>query len=326
MCLHVVCQDLRPPHLYHLQTPQRTNACAFCPRLAHPWYDLAAWAAGDNRTRFVRSDTGTLVKVFGVPLFNFSNPSVRARYLQAVAQVVASPAVAGVFIDFTPQTLGYCHPGRGCYNRTTDWSTVCPGCSPARVRQLRMGMAELFRNLRGAVGRNATIVCNPVDWESCDTLFFEYFGGDSDHGRKSYDDIRLLQNNPMGHMVEARAPGGDGLLVHALAAYLVGASNGTFFGSSFSPGWGCDDGWLDAMNASTLQARLFAKALGAPLGPASNRSSVYRREFRSGTRVFLNSSAGGRHGFGWAACIWWSDGEVSAWNTNCTGVKPPNSR
>ena len=118
-----------------------------------------------------------------------------------------------------------------------------------------------------------------------------------------------------GHLVEARAAGGDAHLVHSLAEFLIGASEGTYYGSSYSPGWGCDDGWLDAMNTSSMQHRLFNKALGPPLGLATNVSGVYRRGFASGTKVFVNHSDQVTHGGqGWSACIWWSDGEVSSWS------------
>ena len=158
-----------------------------------------------------------------------------------------------------------------------------------------------------------------------DTLFFESFSQDSDHGRRNYDDIALLQRtwSEKSHAVEARAAGGDRDLVHALATFLVGASPHTYFGSSFSPGWGCADGWLDAMNASTPQAKLFSKPLGAPLGGATNQTSVYTRRFAAGTDVWLNHTAGGKKGLGWAACIFWADGETSAWGAGASACKKP---
>jgi hypothetical protein len=295
--------------------------------IAFDWYNLSAWAKDPaHPNRLVRMDNGTAVKSWG-GLYNVSDAEMRAGYIDAVEFVMRSPAVAGIFIDFTPQALAYCDDkDRSCYNAS--WQQVCPDCAAERVDALQKGQLQLFTELGERLGPGATVVGNPVDFPGCNTLFFESFSQDSDHGRRNYNDIALLQTTweKKAHAVEARAAGGDRDLVHALATFLIGASPHSYFGSSYSPGWGCDDGWLDAMNSSSLQAQLFSKRLGDPLGVATNHTSVYTRRFKAGTDVWLNHTAGGKKGLGWAACIFWADGVVNKWGSGSASCSKPGFR
>jgi hypothetical protein len=118
--------------------------------LAHPWYDLtvsvnttvahgfvttdAATATGCGKGRKNPCPSGARARADGAWIFNFSNPVVRDMYIEAVVGVLKSPAVAGIFIDGTPQDLEYCeHAPRGgprtCYNSTAAWNSTSNGPS-----------------------------------------------------------------------------------------------------------------------------------------------------------------------------------------------------
>lgn len=93
----------------------------------------------------------------------------------------------------------------------------------------------------------AIIICNPTDYSACNTQFFEYFGSSADHGRSVLGDFEILKNKYKrdGHVVQARAATTNESSVFHAAEFLVGAGEYTYLGISHSPGWGCDDGWLE---------------------------------------------------------------------------------
>ena len=91
---------------------------------------------------FVTTDAATRAGADGAWIFNWSNPVVRGMYIEAVLRVLKSPAVAGVFIDGTPQDLMYCeHAPRGgprtCFNGTAAWNSTGDGPS-VRLSFLRL--------------------------------------------------------------------------------------------------------------------------------------------------------------------------------------------
>ena len=120
-----------------------TRILAYFPGwLAHPWYDLTAAVNATVEHGFVTTDAATRAGADGAWIFNWSNPVVRGMYIEAVLRVLKSPAVAGVFIDGTPQDLMYCeHAPRGgprtCFNSTAAWNSTGDGPS-VRLSFLRL--------------------------------------------------------------------------------------------------------------------------------------------------------------------------------------------
>jgi hypothetical protein len=137
--------------------------------------------------------------------------------------------------------------------------------------------------------------------------------------------------------LQARASGHNDTTTFFAVEFLVGAGEQSYFAKSASPGWGCSDGWLDA--GVPGDPAFFGRALGAPLGDASNATNgaappgtpalgrVYTRHFAANTSIWLNLTGGWKHARqctrpnkAWPAvpecpqaCVWWGDGAVTSW-------------
>jgi len=90
----------------------------------------------------------------------------------------------------------------------------------------------------------------------------------------------------------------------SLAAFLIGATEYSYY--ACTNGWGIHDGWED-------WSPDYDRALGEPKGPAertAHGSEIWRREFASGTVVYLKTSDETDSEWG-SSCIRWSDGNVT---------------
>lgn len=133
--------------------------------------------------------------------------------------------------------------------------------------------------------------------------------------------IRLLQTlAARGFAVEAHAgdlPLGENYCVNgdtnSMAAFLIGAGDHHYYHCAGQPSaWGSNPRWPAVKDAWLDWLPEYDYNLGLPKGPAASRpsgtggnTSVWSREFASGTRVEFDGARGN-------GTIWWADGPVQA--------------
>ena len=283
----------------------------------------------------VRTDDGSLRPGF----YNLSHPGMRAAWVGTLVDALGSGVVDGFFVDIAPQAL----PDTDGLPYAANIQSICPApnCSAARQAGLLAGLRLAFDELGAATPNGTIIVCHPTDFDTCNVEFFElFFGTSADHGRSVVvQDLNLLGSRwgERRHMVQARASGHNDTTAFSAVEFLVGAGEQSYFATSASPGWGCSDGWLDT--GVPGDPAFFGRALGAPLGDASNATNgagppgtpalgrVYTRHFAANTSIWLNLTGGWKHAHQctrpnktWPAvpecpqaCVWWGDGAVTSW-------------
>lgn len=102
--------------------------------------------------------------------------------------------------------------------------------------------------------------------------------------------------------------GGNQMYKASLAAFLIGASRYDYY--ACTTGWGFTDGWQH-------WSPDYDRPLGEPLGPANKTATGWRRQFSSGTEVWLETRDEAANKWG-SSCIRWADGHVTASGHLCT--------
>ena len=114
----------------------------------------------------------------------------------------------------------------------------------------------------------------------------------------------LMRDGKNGLLVEVHVDDckvGNAMYNASLAAYLIGASNYSYY--ACTKGWGFSDGW-------SVWSPDYNRPLGAPLGPANRTQTGWRRKFVSGTEVWLDTLDQTPNAWG-SSCIRWADGHVT---------------
>ena len=128
-----------------------------------------------------------------------------------------------------------------------------------------------------------------------------------ENGDGSKDDLPALMKEKGNRISEVHGeqPPGSFIYNQTLAAYLIGAYEYSYYAATH--GWTLQSGWDKLWENPD-----YHKALGAPTGDANydNGTKVYSREFKSGTKVYINVK--------WEnPCIKWSDGSITGNSTDC---------
>lgn len=296
-------------------------------------------------------DNGSIpgIDVVGKPTYNLSNAAMRGAWVGGLKAALDTGLIDGFFIDITPQALPNISDAVDRNDATVNYAkninALCLYCSAARKAELLDGLVLALQELALACP-SAIIICNPADLGACNTQFMEFFGSSADHGRSVLGDFELLSGKweATGHIVQARAASFNSSTVFHVAEFLIGVGPYTYLGVSHSPGWGCDDGWLDT--GVPGDPELFARPLGAPLAPYTRTPNgavpiphkhnatgtggwIYTRSFAKNTHVWLNltDADGWDHARKCVAakapwpmrptcpqlCIWWGDGALTKW-------------
>lgn len=261
-------------------------------------------------------------------VWDFGSECGAERWLNTSRALVTAGKLNGVFID------GFqgCNPfegDMGCVRVCTSEA----GCDDETMKRWNAGLvAALWRLKREILGKNGTLICNytpgpftcdpskPIAECPCDGTNDERGGGNFDHVA-SIAEIEATQGDyaMLTHVPHAND---DHTLLKSMAQFLIAASDYQYHGSGF--GYECGaDGWLARSDAVE---RAYAAPLGAPRGDANETAGcapekgccarnatcdpschapgeycVRDRAFATGTRVFVNYTAGG-------GCVLWSDG------------------
>jgi hypothetical protein len=105
---------------------------------------------------------------------------------------------------------------------------------------------------------------------------------------------------------------GNSMYARSLAAFLIGASNYSYYGCT--NGWGFTDGW-------SRWSTDYDRPLGVPTGKAvKTNAGVWTRAFASGTKVFLATKDQSTKEWG-SSCIRWSDGHVTKSGRLCESLR-----
>ena len=88
-------------------------------------------------------------------------------------------------------------------NYSRNIAQICKNCTADQKASLLDGLKAAFVGLASALPE-AVIICNPVDFETCNTFFFEFFGTSVDHGRGVPEDLNILSTrySQRGHLVQ----------------------------------------------------------------------------------------------------------------------------
>ena len=225
----------------------------------------------------------------------------------------------GVFID-----------GFQGYSPSGGFNRVLGSCAPATQKAwlsgLNASLWALHKNFTTGknAGKKKKIICNQTGGTfNCDVTTGECYCTASNEERwgGGSDGVQVLQEYDAAHPAK-------GVIVHvphvavnndiynsSLAAFLLGAGDNDAYGVGF--GYVCSSGgWLAGEKDPNLK-----KPLGAPTGPSSNMSNIWRRTFASGVKVYMNATPVVSVGARVNTCIVWADGVQTPRNTGCDQLR-----
>eukprot|EP01051_Picozoa_sp_SAG22_P000356 SAG22_NODE_8_length_37215_cov_120.960351_24_plen_437_part_00 len=255
------------------------------------------------------------------------------KWLEGVQRMVEKGNITGIFLDgfqgcdpFFPRNKDGSF-GVGCtricgHHTLANGSKTPVNCTAASLAAWNRGLREAMWRLKRLLGVNGTLICNstpgpytcgnaadPITECPCDGTNDERGGGNFEH--MEFVDAIDARAGPYAMLTHTPHADIVGNFKHSVSNFLMAASEYQYLGSGF--GYGCDDGWL---SEAPEVLHSFSAPLGAPLGPATASAGcpkgrkpppkgegpcIRSRHFASGTKVFINYTAG-------SSCIVWSDG------------------
>lgn len=247
-------------------------------------------------------------------VYGFDTECGASQWVKSITDACEQYDLDGVFID---GFQGYSPSGFGRVLGKCSTST-----QEAWLAGLNASLWALHANF--TTGRNAKrkkkIICNQTGGTfNCDKTTGECYCTASNDERwgGGSDGVLALQT------YDAAYPS-KGVIVHvphvmvnnaiynsSLASFLLGAGSNDAYGIGF--GYECaSGGWLKAEDDPNLN-----KPLGRPVGPAINSSNIWRRQFASGVKVFMNATPVISVGARVNTCIVWADGTRTPRNDGC---------
>jgi hypothetical protein len=249
-----------------------------------PYYRLASELQRNPSFALV-NDSGAPVRIRGDPhfpqpsdgmlVFDFSQPAVRTWFAGACAALVASSSLDGCFQD---------RAGHEAFPGVRNTSAYDAGHDAVLV-----AMQALLPD--GFVVANGHVPAGASGAPGVRATMIEFFAADE----ASITALRAAA--AAGLLVQAHAYSAAcaqaGTLQSLLAAFLIGAGNGSFF--ACSEGWAVDPRW-PAPGASDdwmLWPADFDKPLGPPCGDAVKTADRYTRAFGNAcqTHVAFNTTS-----------------------------------
>jgi len=210
--------------------------------------------------------------------------------------------IDGMFVDRGSTRLqGYAH----CWNISAQRQQAWDDAHVYAIQQTQ----QLISSLSKARG---ILILNNADISGVNARMFENYRYDdtwaANANGNANDLIALMQEENVRISEVHGEPGNYGTFVYnqTLASYLIGASKYMYYACTH--GWTLQSGWDEMWENPD-----YHKALGEPVSDAvyNNTSKVYSREFKSGTKVWLDLQ--------WNyPCIRWSDGSVTGNATDCS--------
>lgn len=273
---------------------------------ANPSWAVQRNGATAGSPCFARGDSSFPQPAEGLLCFNHSIPAVREAFVQACVNATRH-GFDGCFIDSAGYAQGPPYPG----TTNTSIATQAKGCNTSVEAYTAVGTGEraLLSELQAAVGPNRLIVAKDAEFGGSEGLVNTVFPldtfcscyscvwGTDSHGGTPYPQVCQAQIE----LAIRLGKRGQAVLLHgevnrelagkpaalaqdfefALAAYLIAASNSSFFGYS--------DGWY--FGGTTWHAE-YDKALGPPLSDAVQGSGAasmtWTRSFQGGTEVAVD--------------------------------------
>ena len=204
---------------------------------------------------FTNTDQNTVVW----HAFDFGNPAAVDAWVGAIASIIAGAGADGVLVDGVSG-----HPGNNL--------------TKAQMNSFREGNGGAGVKLAAALPAESTLIANNCFPPGYTGTMDEFFS-------PSWGSMKGALGWPNGTLMELHVNSRGGVFNNTLAAYLVIAREGMYFGGTDPTGddWSSCEGW-----ASPRTNGLYRKALGQPTGPFQNASWVLNRSFASGTRVRLD--------------------------------------
>lgn len=260
--------------------------------------DYSNYEASENRNAspswFLKNADGTpsLKGNSNLRRYDLTDPEFQKWWVSVAAQMIADPAIDGVFVDALPQVAG--NP----QNAAKSWGED-------KAIALDAGINDIFKALREDIGDDGLIIYNGIrsvknGWphgglkylEHADGLMVEHFGkfasaetaqieADLDlmiqaasQGKvvalKGFPDFTWLEKDTMKLPHDELINRSKRHIDFPLAAFLVSAGEQSFF--NYSWGYRAHMGNLDWYPE-------FNKRLGPPLGPAVKSKHIYTRQF-----------------------------------------------
>ena len=258
---------------------------------------------------------------FGVCVtYGFDSECGRKQWVKSITDACELYDLDGVFID------GFqgCTPAEGC-NRLL--SKTDDATKTAWLQGLNESLWALYQNFTGSgeggsrnknkAKKKKKIICNRTGstW-NCDTTTRTcYCSASNDErwggGPQAVAALQSYAAETPGKSVIIHVPHtavGGAIFNSSLASFLLGSADGDGIGLGF--GYDCEEGgWLK-------WSPDLDKPLGAPLGPATNHSHIWRRRFASGAQAYMNATPPSR-GAQIATCIRWADESATERNNGC---------
>ena len=228
-----------------------------------------------NPTWRVTNTNGAAVMVRGQFGYNMTNDAMRARWVKECVDAVKQGCT-------------------GCFIDQANMNEYFPGVSQAALADYNKAHRQSFKDLSDALsptGNYALFNHLAVPQSRglhAQAMMIEDFVG-------SENCIARLQTTvARGYIIEARAGhfvdcGPNALDTSSLAAFLIGAGNFSYYHCATT--WSSDPEWPNVRDAWLDWLPAYDIPLGEPLTPgAKGKDGIWRRSFRSGTRVSFDPS------------------------------------
>jgi hypothetical protein len=222
----------------------------------------------ENPDYALKDSNGTLVKNGqGYYVFDLSNPKVRQWWLDTCIN-------ATKYAD-----------GDGCYcdsSQHTDGNNFKPSITPDKQTAWGEGLLTLTKDVQDALGVDKLLIGKVAGQPHVKAVQIEFFSP------KNTSITNLMMGLQNGQVMQAHVPVKvkcDGDLTDYIAAFLIGAEKGAYFGCGDWSTEGDDD-------APFHWHPVYDKPLGAPLSSANyqNNTGIWTRQFSSGTNVTFSTS------------------------------------
>ena len=211
----------------------------------------------------------------GMDVFDFSQTVVQAWFATACSNLTATGALDGCFEDRAGEE-GF------------------PGITPATAAAYARGHDAVLRSLQAAVGTNDFIIANNYALPGIRATMLESFNA----SEGAIEELQALV--AAGFIVQAHAgytaDGADNhcaSVVNSLAAFLIGAGEGSYFACSRD--WQIDPEWPAPGHASDWMTwhPEYSRPLGTPTGPGQRSAAgIWTRAFALGTQVEFDAHSG----------------------------------
>ena len=217
----------------------------------------------------LRYDDGTPVMTLdGFKVYDLSQPEVRQWWMSTC-------------LNATKET-----GGDGCYADTFIPHGIVrfkPPISIEKAKLFKEGLLNMTREVQEALGRDKLLIGKYADQPYVNAVQLEFFEANNE----SINNLSLGLAN--GKVMQAHVPihtvdckTGD--LTDYIAAFLIAAGEHSYFGCGM---------WYTYYNdteALTWRPE-YDRPLGAPLGPATYKDGLWKREFARGTKVQFDTTS-----------------------------------